>query len=172
MTFSKKSLKPLFICCLALIATSCLDNPEPAYVRTSEDEQADLNTFIHALEEQGHDVDTTELGVFYMVVEEGEGDFPVVGDSLAYTYDGYFLNGTLFDSSFYWEDDGITGIHFLEEGYRMIPGFEDGLALMNKGAELQIIIPSSLGYGPYGYSSIPGYAPLLFAVKMVDVIHE
>jgi FKBP-type peptidyl-prolyl cis-trans isomerase len=32
-----------------------------------------------------------------------------------------------------------------------------------------MLIPSALGYGSYGYYSIPGYTPLLFTVQLLQV---
>jgi FKBP-type peptidyl-prolyl cis-trans isomerase FkpA len=40
---------------------------------------------------------------------------------------------------------------------------------MNKGTNIDIIIPSSLAYGAAGTIDIPPYMPLLFSMKMKDL---
>jgi FKBP-type peptidyl-prolyl cis-trans isomerase len=55
----------------------------------------------------------------------------------------------------------------LEES--LIPGFYEGISILKKGAEADIIIPSGLAYGSYGNSGIPPYTPLLFTLKMKDL---
>lgn len=147
--------------------SSCLtsgDEPEP---RTPEMEAAEIDAAIKKLEADGHDVDTTDLGVYYIVQEEGTGPFTTEGDTCFMEYTGYFIDGSVFDTSHDHFPNGIWEFNFKE--ISLIPGFEDGIALLNKGAEIDMIIPSSLAYGPGGTSGIPPYTTLLFATKMHDL---
>ncbi len=147
--------------------TSCLttgDDPEP---RTPEMEQAEINQFLKNLEENGVDIDTTDLGVYYIIInEEGIGTFPAEGDTCFMEYTGFFLDGTVFDTSHDHFPNGIWEFNYLE--ISLIPGFDDGIALLNKGAEIDMIIPSNLAYGA-GNEGIPPYTTLLFATKMHDL---
>lgn len=170
MKIFNQSIKIVLVAIIAVIAYSCLDTAEEPDNYSESDELADINTYIISLKEDGHDVDTTELGVYYVVQEEGEGETPIEGDLLSFEYTGYFMDGTAFDASSWHNEDGTYQITYLVD--RMVPGFEDGLALMNKGAEILMIIPSSLAYGPYDYNSIPGYSTLIFVVLMSEINPE
>jgi FKBP-type peptidyl-prolyl cis-trans isomerase len=51
-----------------------------------------------------------------------------------------------------------------------IPGFEEGLLLLSKGAKATLIIPSNLAYGEQGNQGIPPFTPLIFELEMVNII--
>jgi FKBP-type peptidyl-prolyl cis-trans isomerase len=51
-----------------------------------------------------------------------------------------------------------------------IPGWDEGLLLLNKGARATFIMPSALAYGEQGFASIPPYTPLVFEIEVVDVV--
>ena len=51
----------------------------------------------------------------------------------------------------------------------MIAGWDEGIALLNKGAKARLVIPSELGYGASGAGGvIPPNATLIFDVQLVD----
>ena len=135
--------------------------------RTAQTEQQELNQAISNLESAGYDVDTTDLGVFYVRNKQGTGPLPQKGDTCYLIYTGFFLNGTIFDASSDYYPDSIWQFNYME--VNLIPGFNDGIALLNKDAEADIIVPSSLAYGATGYGAIPPYTPLAFSMKMRDL---
>lgn len=135
--------------------------------RTPEIEASEIKTTITKLQEKGYDIDTTALGVYYITHELGTGPLPETNDTLYIEYSGYFLNGVLFDASIDHYSNGIWVMKFRNE--QLIPGFEDGLALMPKGSKIDIIVPSILAYGARGNLMIPPYTPLLFSLKMHDL---
>lgn len=143
---------------------SCINDPVSEDMRTPEMEAVEINNTLVKLESEGYDVDTTDLGIYYVVYEEGTGPFAQAGDTLGLEYAGYLLNGYLFDASASHYEDGIW--HFNFNDIDLIPGFDDGIALMQEGTELDMIIPSGLAYGPYGQGVIPPYSPLIFSAKM------
>ena len=98
---------------------------------------------------------------------QGEGPFAQIGDTLRLEYTGYLLDGRLFDASALHYQDSVW--EFILEEDQVISGFEDGLLLLNKGAELDLIIPSELAYGPNGFGGIEPYTPLLFSTKLHDI---
>ena len=150
-----------------LLLTSCLDDNEPQIERTAAMEQSELNQALENIITEGYDIDTSELGIYYVVHELGEGPTVQEGDTCSMEYAGYLLDGTLFDASIDYYPDGIW--EFVYKENPLIPGFEDGIALMNAGMELDMIIPSEFGYGSTGYGIIKPYTPLLFSVIMHDV---
>lgn len=148
--------------------TSCLDvgeenNQQP----TQAEEIALLNEYLDTLVAQGNDIDTTELGVYYVEIEEGEGDLAQPGDKLTVGYAGYFIDGSMFDSSDYNFVDGKMEFVLGDPPY--IPGWDDGMQVMNKGSKFQFIIPSELAYGSMGNQFIPPYSTLIFVVEMFEI---
>ena len=111
------------------------------------------------------EVQTTESGLQYIVVEAGEGENPVAADSVEVHYEGRLIDGTVFDSSF---ERGQTVTFGLTQ---VIPGWTEGLQLMKPGAKFKFIIPPELGYGEGGAGQMIGpNATLLFDVELIAVV--
>ncbi len=109
---------------------------------------------------------TTASGLKYLIIEEGTGPMPQAGDVVKVHYTGTLENGTKFDSSY----DRNEPIQFpLGVGF-VIPGWDEGIALLRKGGKARLIIPPELGYGEQGAGGvIPPNATLIFEVELVDI---
>ncbi len=57
--------------------------------QTYEEEMILLTQYIYGLEKDNINIDTTELGVYYFVMNSGDGLYPETGDTLTVKYDGY-----------------------------------------------------------------------------------
>jgi len=146
--------------------TSCIDDND-IESRDFDDEKAELDSMLNKLTEAGYDIDTTSIGVYYIVKEEGEGPFPQPGDTCFIDYLGYFADGTLFDRS---EDYHTNGIwKFLYGEPDMIPGLKSGIGRMNEGAEIEMFILSNLAYGESGTRNIPPFTTLIYLSKMHEL---
>jgi len=108
-------------------------------------------------------VKTTESGLQYIVIKEGEGDTPSDDDTVSVDYVGTLLDGTKFDSSY---DRGQPYEFPLGKG-QVIKGWDIGIANMQKGEKGVLIIPSELAYGQ-GRRGIPPFSTLVFEVELVD----
>jgi len=118
-----------------------------------------------ALEEITEGFTQTESGLFYLIDADGVGDKPEKGNSVKVHYKGELLDGTVFDSSFKRNEP----IEFSLGVGQVIPGWDEGIALLNKGAKASFIIPSDLAYGTAGAGGvIPPNATLKFVVELVD----
>ena len=107
----------------------------------------------------------TESGLFYHLEKEGEGEQPQKGNTVKVHYKGELLDGTVFDSSF----KRNQPIEFSLGVGQVIPGWDEGIALLTKGAKATLIIPSDLAYGAAGAGGvIPPNATLKFEVELVD----
>jgi FKBP-type peptidyl-prolyl cis-trans isomerase len=166
MNTTLKAVALAIIILLPFFFSSCL-NVEDVPERTAETEQQELNEAIASIEKAKYNVDTTKLGIYYITHKQGTGVFPQKGDTCKLIYTGFFLNRIIFDASIDHYKDSIWQLIYKEVS--LIPGFDDGIALLNKGAEADIIIPSKLAYGSLGTPGIPPYTPILFSLKMKDV---
>jgi len=108
---------------------------------------------------------TTKDGLKYVIVKEGTGPKAKSGDIVTVNYSGFLLNGKKFDSSV----ERGEPITFKLGGHTVIPGWEEGLMLLNKGAKVQLIIPPSLGYGNRGQGPIPPNSTLVFDVELLNI---
>ena len=109
-------------------------------------------------------VQSTESGLQYKVIQEGEGASPSASSTVEVHYEGWLIDGTVFDSSY---KRGQT-ISFPLNG--VIPGWTEGLQLMKEGSIYELTIPSDLGYGPQGMpGAIPPAATLIFKVELIKV---
>ncbi|HCE58226.1 MAG TPA: hypothetical protein DER09_10455 [Prolixibacteraceae bacterium] len=138
---------------------------------TEAEELADLNKYLTTLQANGNDIDTTTSGVYYITINEGSGDYAKTGDTLSVGYAGYFIDGTMFGSSFQSSANDST-FTFILDNPPSIKGWDDGMKVMKKNAKTQLIIPSSLAYGSEGAGIIPAYQTLVFVVVMKDIKPE
>lgn len=108
---------------------------------------------------------TTDSGLQYEVLNTGTGPIPTAEDTVSVNYIGTLLDGTQFDSSY---DYGQPAIFPLAQ---VIPGWTEGIQLMNVGSKYKFYIPSSLAYGPEGAGGgvIPGYSTLIFEVELLSI---
>ncbi|SMD33778.1 FKBP-type peptidyl-prolyl cis-trans isomerase [Reichenbachiella faecimaris] len=116
------------------------------------------------LAEQNITPQVTETGLRYVITQEGEGANATDGNQVSVHYNGTLLDGTKFDSSY---DRGQPFSFTLGQG-RVIMGWDEGIALLNKGAKATLYIPSTLAYGETETGKIPANSILKFDVELVD----
>ena len=98
-------------------------------------------------------------GLQYMVLKEGNGNKPKATDTVKCHYEGFLIDGTVFDSSV---ERGEPAEFALNQ---VIAGWTEGLQLMQEGAKYRFFIPYILGYGEGGAgASIPPFAIFIFDV--------
>lgn len=113
--------------------------------------------------DNGLTMQTTASGLRYSIETPGTGDNIVYGDVIEVEYQGALLDGSTFDQ-------GTLGPALFNQG-SFIPGFEEGLLLLNEGAEALFILPSSLAYScfpPQG-SIIGDNEILIFEITVLSV---
>ena len=107
----------------------------------------------------------TASGLFYKIETPGAGASPSQGQNVSVHYKGSLLDGTVFDSSY----KRNQPIDFALGVGQVIKGWDEGIALLSKGAKATFIIPADLGYGSAGAGGvIPPDATLQFEVELVD----
>ena len=119
---------------------------------------------IAEIENRYPDAITTPSGLRYVVNREGDGkDSPKYGAYVTTHYQGYLLNGKVFDSSYARKEPASFKIG------QVIEGWNEALQTMTRGEKRTLIIPPELGYGEYGYPGlIPPNSYLIFEVELLD----
>jgi FKBP-type peptidyl-prolyl cis-trans isomerase FkpA len=104
-------------------------------------------------------------GLYYAEIKKGTGAKAEPGKTVTVQYTGKLLDGTIFDTSI-----GRTEPFSFPLGKnKVIRGWEEGIAKMNKGGKAVLLIPSKLAYGPSNVGKIPANSILIFEVELVDV---
>lgn len=110
-------------------------------------------------------VTVTKSGLQYEVLKEGTGRSPKATDKVRCHYEGWLIDGTVFDSSYKRKEPADFPLN------GVIPGWTEGVQLMKEGAKYRFYIPYLLGYGESGAgSSIPPYSTLIFDVELIKVL--
>lgn len=108
---------------------------------------------------------TTGSGLQYKVLTEGKGKQPTAKDTVKCHYEGFLIDGTVFDSSV---QRGEPATFALQQ---VIAGWTEGVQLMKEGAKYRFFIPYRLAYGEGGAgAAIPPYATLIFDVELIQVM--
>ncbi|MEW4925238.1 peptidylprolyl isomerase [Algibacter sp. 2305UL17-15] len=110
--------------------------------------------------------DKTESGLRYRIIQKGNGAKAEKGKTVSVHYKGQLIDGTVFDSSY----KRNQPIDFPLGVGQVIPGWDEGISLLNVGDKARLVIPSHLGYGSAGAGGvIPPDANLIFDVELMNV---
>lgn len=115
------------------------------------------------------EVHTLSSGLQYEVLKPGNPDAPRarLTDRVECHYEGFLVDGTLFDSSIRRGQPATFGVN------QVIPGWVEALQLMPEGAKWKLYIPSELAYGAQGAGDmIPPHSTLVFEVELLRVLNN
>lgn len=109
-------------------------------------------------------VQSTESGLQYEVVVEGQGPKPTAGDMVTVHYEGGFLDGQVFDSSLERGEPAQFPLN------AVIAGWTEAVQLMGIGSTYKLYVPPALGYGERGAQNrIPPNSLLIFEVQLLGI---
>ncbi|EXU74277.1 FKBP-type peptidyl-prolyl cis-trans isomerase [Erwinia papayae] len=110
-------------------------------------------------------VSTTESGLQFSVISQGDGAIPSRQDRVRVHYTGKLIDGSVFDSSVQRGEPAefpVSGV---------IPGWIEALTLMPVGSKWELAIPHNLAYGERGAgASIPPFSALIFEVELLEIL--
>jgi FKBP-type peptidyl-prolyl cis-trans isomerase FkpA len=110
---------------------------------------------------------TTESGLIYIEITEGEGIPPTIGDVVTVHYRGTLTDGKQFDSSY----DRGQPAQFPLQG--VIPCWTEGVQMMKTGGKAKLICPPDIAYGDAGSPPvIPPGATLVFEVELIGISQQ
>lgn len=139
--------------------------------------------FAKDLETQSSTAKQLPSGLKMLVLKEGDGEKPKIGQQVEVMYAGYLPNGSLFESNF---EEVVKKYGRYDErkaqggGYMPAPmtyatnsglvaGFEEGLLSMKVGDKVRLFIPSHMGWGPQGSGPIPPNSDVIFDVELTGI---
>lgn len=106
---------------------------------------------------------TTASGLQYREVKAGSGTRPKAKDTVRVHYEGSFIDGTVFDSSY---NRGEPAVFQLDQ---VLPGWTEGLQLMPVGSTYELVLPSAIAYGEAGAGPIPPNSVLKFKIELLGI---
>lgn len=119
-----------FILIASWLFTGCLNDPSCDPV----DETFFLEEYA-----QRDGVVVLPSGLMYRVLEESEGEKPVMRSIVFVTYRGRLVTGQFFADT--------RELDFFELNVTTMPGILEGLQQMSEGSRYELVIPPNLGYG-------------------------
>ncbi|MEM9417308.1 MAG: FKBP-type peptidyl-prolyl cis-trans isomerase [Bacteroidota bacterium] len=141
--------------------------------------QEDIKIIDNYLAEHKITAQKTSSGLCYVIDTPGQGTAPKKKDTVKVNYTGQLLDGKVFDTSV----EAVAKQHSIHNPQRpyepivfqlgvghVIPGWDEGIGLLQKGSKARLFIPSTLAYGAQGAGGIiPANAVLIFEVELVDI---
>jgi FKBP-type peptidyl-prolyl cis-trans isomerase FkpA len=150
-------LRNLFLSsCLFLILGGCKTYSDDD--KSSFDQK--IESYIQKHQLKGYK--NSDSGLFYNIIQEGEGDYIKITDEVEFTYVGKLLNGHVFDGK-----NKRTPVKFKVSA--LIEGWKETMLYLKKGGKAKIIVPPQLGYGDYDLDAIPPNSILIFTIEVKDV---
>ncbi|MBK7374901.1 MAG: DUF3472 domain-containing protein [Chitinophagaceae bacterium] len=114
-----------------------------------------------AIQEGKFDTTGSSAGIYYKILQEGNGDFVSLNDTLVVYYKGQLLNGSVFDQT-----KDKPAVFPLK---RLIKGWQAGLPFCRQGGKIRLIIPSPLAYSIRNLGVIPPNSVLIFDVEVLEI---
>jgi len=109
-------------------------------------------------------VTTTESGLQYEVITQGDGAKPKATDKVTVNYRGTLIDGTEFDSSYKRGQPATFPLN------GVIKGWTEGVQLMPVGSKYKFVLPAELAYGAQGAGSKIGpNSTLIFEVELLGI---
>jgi FKBP-type peptidyl-prolyl cis-trans isomerase FkpA len=139
-------------------------------------EQDDIRAFITA---KNIGVMPTESGLYFLEITPGSGESIREGDTVTAHYAAMFISGEIFETTKQETamkndifDSSMTyaPFRFIQGDTLLIPGWNEGVALMKRGGKARLLLPSALAYGDHGVEGlVPPFTPLIYEIEILEV---
>lgn len=145
-----KLISALLLSLLFLGCNSYSDEEKKTY-----DEQ-----IVEYLEKKNLKCKKTSSGLYYKIINQGEGRPILYKDEVSFKYKGEFLDGKVFDE----KSEPIQ--YPVQE---LIGAWQEILLMLNEGGSAYLVCPPHLGYGGYDLDDIPPNSILVYNLEVVEV---
>ena len=150
-----------------LLMVSCGGNDDPNEGITAAEIQAKNNLEIESWKATNPTITTTTTtsGLVYSILEEGNGVFPALSDTVTVDFDLFLGDGTPYTST------GNAGVPIDIIVSDFVPGLQEGIQLLSVGGSGVFLIP-----GPLGFTNFPQGIEsddlLIYYVFLRDINYE
>lgn len=172
----KKGVSVMALSVLGVLA-SCMEEME-GYNATKQIEQEAPFIAAYVMNDpkmEGAKLDTP-TGIWYVVENPGEGDYPYVKWPYAEViYRGELLDGTVFDSM---ENQHPlqSNLLYMPEAWQIAfkPKRYNGLVEegLQEGAKIKIVTPSPHAYRDRSMQQVPAHSPLFFSIEVLKLSED
>ena len=153
------TIKTLFLACTLLFA----------YTGFAQDQKTTDDQILKEYFTKNHIKATkTASGLYYVITKKGTGANAKKGQTVSMSYLGKFLDGKKFDGNV---DDNFKNLRPLQFQLgvgQVVPGWDEGIQLLNPGTRATLYLPSGIGYGPGGRGPIPPNTIMMFDVELLS----
>jgi FKBP-type peptidyl-prolyl cis-trans isomerase FkpA len=128
----------------------------------SDDELATFDKKIDKhLKKKNIECEKSASGLYYEILEEGEGEFVQFTNKVLVKYKGTFLNGDVFDEQTEPVEMAVS---------EQINAWKELMLQLKKGSKAYMVAPPQLGYGEYKIEKVPPNSILVYELEIVDVL--
>lgn len=146
-------MRNLLILLITIVLASCSTYDE----KQIQDFDQEIVSYI---EKNKLELENSESGLHYRIINPGEGERVQAKDKISFTYKGSFLDGTVFD-----EQKEPVSFYVSE----LIGAWKEIVLKLNEGGEAYLIAPPQLGYGARNLDDIPPNSILVYTLKVHQV---
>jgi len=172
------------------IMTDYFDNEEERLAAIEKEKAAKeaamktmMAAFATELEAQSATAKQLPSGLKMLVLKEGDGEKPKIGQKVDVMYSGYLPDGSLFESNYEeiaksygkYDERRAQGGGYMPapmtyaNNSGLVAGFEEGLLTMKVGDKVRLFIPSHMGWGEQGAGPIPPNSDVIFDVELTGI---
>ncbi|MFW5804187.1 MAG: FKBP-type peptidyl-prolyl cis-trans isomerase, partial [bacterium] len=170
----KYTISSLFSLVLLFISPGCSKDYNEEDQKVYEQKE-----IIDYLEENKINATPTASGLYIIRIDSGQGLIVDSTDYVVIQYEARLISGEIFSTSNpkiaiekdIYSEFILYGPHKFAV-WESIPGIIEGLLMMNEGDSVKLIIPSDLAFEGQGFGQIPPYTPLIYDIRLLEVIKD
>lgn len=148
------------------LQTELMEKQKEATKKIAMENKTDGDNFLKE-NKKNKDIKTTETGLQYRILTEGNGASPKATDKVVTHYRGKLINGTEFDSSYSRGEPATFPVN------GVIPGWTEALQMMKTGGKWELFVPAELAYGEQGIGDIiPPNSVLNFEIELISIVDD
>jgi FKBP-type peptidyl-prolyl cis-trans isomerase len=128
----------------------------------NDDQKSEFDVTIEAyLKKKKIKCERSSSGLYYNIIDPGEGELIKLKDEVTFTYKGSLLNGKVVDE----RKEPITF-----KVQQLIGGWKEAMLYLRPGGKAFIAVPPQLGYGEHELEHIPSNSILVFELEVKSVL--
>ena len=167
--------------CFILFLVACVEEDSVTPEEKLDRNTTSIQSFL--LSNSISDYDSTESGIYYLVENEGNGESPLIGDTVVVNYTTMSLGssvepsdignnyGDIIYSTYYNEDSVEMSVgQLINVPSTVTLGWIEALQLMQVGSRMVFFFPSELAYGVRGFPPFIGQDEVVvYDIELLEI---